>query len=225
MKKLIFNLFLLPLLITNTSIAQDNTGETNAMYHKGVNMLSVGISPFTYSYGSAFYYYNNYSSGMTMPPLTANFQHGINDYISVGLAAGRYGRYYKWENPIYSTTLIEKYKSTYSYTFFGVVGEFHYSKLFDEIFQVNSSEKGDLYVGLIAGAFISSWKEKNLVYDYNYTTGNYEQRVSEAKYSSTAGLFRSYVGGRYYFTPNFAGFMELGYSGFGYLTLGITLKI
>tara|TARA_Y100000589_G_scaffold312141_1_gene332164 strand:- start:1373 stop:2047 length:675 start_codon:yes stop_codon:yes gene_type:complete len=224
MKKLIYSTVLLFVAALGNHL---NAQETEvSSFNTGDNLLNIGISPFTYAYGSAYYSYTNYSAGMTMPPVTVNLQHGFNDFVSAGLTYGRFGRYYKWENPIYGTSYIEKYKSTYTYSLFGVVGEFHYAKLLDEIgFTDGISEKADLYVGVIIGALQSKWKDKNQEYIYNYTTSQYELRVMESSSSSSGGIFRSYAGGRYYFSPNFGGFIEMGYSGFGYLTLGLTFKM
>jgi hypothetical protein len=195
-------------------------------YNKGNNLLNIGISPFTYAYGSAFYSYTNYSAGMTMPPLTINFQHGFHEYISAGVTYGRFGRFYRWENPIYGTSYVEKYKSTYTYSFFGAIGEFHYSKIIDELGITDGiSEKADLYVGLIVGVFHSKWKDKNQEYIFNYSSNQYQTRVTESSSASSRGMFRSYAGGRYYFSPNLGGFVEMGYSGFGYFTVGLTFKM
>ena len=203
--------------------AQD---EYVSAFQKGDVLINFGISPFTYPYENAYYSNTNYSSGMTLPPLTINIQYGFHDYVSGGITIGKYGRYYKREYPVYGTNLVEKYKSTYNYTLIGVMGEFHVANLIDNLGFTNGiSDKTDLYAGLIVGTSIKSWKDKELKYNYNYSTLTYNPVVTQAKDTDINGLYRSYVGGRYYFSNNFAGFMELGYSGFGYMTIGVTLKL
>jgi hypothetical protein len=69
-------------------------------------------------------------------------------------------------------------------------------------------KKLDTYGGLAIGALIHNEK-----FPYsNYVNDNYVH-----------ALFGLYIGGRYYFTNNFAAFSELGY-GLGYFTIGASYK-
>jgi hypothetical protein len=71
------------------------------------------------------------------------------------------------------------------------------------------NNKVDTYGGIAVGVRIESFKS---------TAG-----FAGINGSSTLGLFALYVGGRYFFSDNFAAFGELGY-GLGYLTLGLSYK-
>lgn len=72
------------------------------------------------------------------------------------------------------------------------------------------NEKVDTYGGVALGLRMQS---------YSYP----DFGIGSGKTNYTHGLFALYVGGRYYFSENLAGFGELGY-GLGYLTLGLSYK-
>jgi hypothetical protein len=92
------------------------------------------------------------------------------------------------------------YNGSYNDIIIGARGAIHY-----DLFKVN---KLDTYGGLAVGARIHNEK-----FPYSqYVLNNYANV-----------LFALYIGGRYYFSDNFAAFGELGY-GLGYLTLGISYK-
>lgn len=73
----------------------------------------------------------------------------------------------------------------------------------------------------ITGSSIKSELEYNIVsaktYGYEGSWNNYSSSVS----GFTGSWF---LGGRYYFTDNFAGLLELGY-GIAYLNIGVALKL
>lgn len=75
-------------------------------------------------------------------------------------------------------------------------------------------DKLDTYGGIALGVRAETYKYVTYIYP-NYV---------DAKESTIHPLFALYIGGRYYFTDNFAAFGELGY-GLGYLTLGLSYKL
>ncbi len=143
--------------------------------------------------------------------------------------AGRFGRVYTSTWP--HDGLVDEYKDTYSYTMFGVMGEIHLDNTFEslEITSLALGDQFDLYIGVSMGLFISSWKSKDVYYSYkwNPNTNDWYWQKNENKYSgsSTNPFLRSYLGGRYMFSPKLGGFAALGYSYFGYLNLGVTSKM
>ena len=157
--------------------------------------LGVGIGTSLYS-GS---YYKS-----TLPPLSLSVEYGVKeDFLTDGLTLGL-GGYLgiagsKYETAYYGGT----YGWKYSYTVVGVRGALHYPLV----------EKLDTYGGLMLGYNIVTFKE----------IGTYPLGI--ATNSTGSGVaFSVYIGGRYYFTDNFAAMAELGY-GISYLNLGIALKI
>ncbi len=146
--------------------------------------------------GSTLYTGSFYSS--SLPPLSASFELGIKDGIleegSIGVGGYVGFSRYKYE--------YLNWGWKYSNFILGARGTFHYPLL----------DKLDTYTGLLVGFNIVSSKEFGESFGYNYN-------------SSSGGIIGSwYVGGRYYFSDNFAGMLELGY-GISYLNLGIALKL
>ncbi|MCX7984055.1 MAG: hypothetical protein N3A63_04020 [Bacteroidetes bacterium] len=93
-------------------------------------------------------------------------------------------------------------KWKYTYTIIGARGQYHYD------FLKNSNI--DTYGGIMIG--------------YNIVSSSWEGPGVGAGSSGSYLLYGGFIGGRYYFTPNLAGQLELGY-GMGYLTLGIAYKL
>ncbi len=154
------------------------------------------VANLSIGFGNTLYSGSLYSS--TVPPLSLSFEYGFKDGIvekgSIGL--GGYLGYssYKWEY------LGWGYK--YSNLIIGARGTFHYPLL----------EKLDTYTGLMIGVDIVSDKEFGSTYNYNYS-------------AQSGGLMWAwYAGGRYYFTDNLAGLLELGY-GIAYFNIGLALKL
>ncbi len=202
----------------------------NFSYNQGDKMLNIGISPFTYGFGYIYYssLYNN-TATMTFPPLNANFQIGFHEFISGGVQIARFSRTYKSTYTYSGYT--DEYTDKYAYTLAGVLAEFHVDNMLSalDITDLNLGEKIDLYVGVAAGLFISSWKSKDIWYsqefDNNTNQWYWQKHETSAKGNSSSPYFRSYVGGRYMFTPKIGGFAELGYSALGYVNLGVTVKL
>ncbi len=75
-------------------------------------------------------------------------------------------------------------------------------------------DKLDTYAGAVLGLRLESYKYYTLDNNFNYV------KAHENNPKLVIGFF---VGGRYYFTDNFAVFGDFGY-GYGYATLGVSYK-
>ncbi len=98
------------------------------------------------------------------------------------------------------------YGGTYGFNalYIGGRGSYHVNKLLNF-----NNEKIDLYAGLGLGYRSYKWKDSyGIGYNTNYN-GIY---------------FGGFIGGRYYFSNNIAGFVELGAGGVSNANLGLTFK-
>lgn len=143
-----------------------------------------------------------YSAGTSsLPPVSASFEVGVkDDVLDVGsIGIGGYLGYtaykvdYSWFGGNYGWK--------YSNLIIGARGLLHYPLV----------EKLDTYGGLMLGYNIVSAKEYG---DFTNTWPNA---------TSSYVIFSPFIGGRYYFSENFAALAELGY-GIAYLNLGVALK-
>lgn len=138
----------------------------------------------------------------TIPPITASYEvafpwktNEFTENISLGGYAGFAKTEYDW------------YWGTWSYThiIIGARGSYHFYNEGDI----------DAYGGLMIGYNIltSSWESKTGYDDYLHS-------------SADAGgiTYSGYVGARYFFSPGFGAYAELGY-GIAYLSVGVTLKL
>lgn len=167
-------------------------------FEKGTNVLSAGIG-----LGSAL---GNYHHSSQSPALSLQYERGFWEagpgVVSLGAYAGR--KTYKYSYKYYSDyTLDEKW----SYTVIGIRGAWHYTQL--------PVEKLDVYGGVMLAYNI-------LKYSYTDNGPDGGSYYNAGNYGSNAG-FSAYVGGRYYFLNNLAGFAEAGY-GVSYLNFGLSLK-
>ncbi len=143
-----------------------------------------------------------YSGGFykgTIPPVSASMELGLLDGIiedkgSIGVGPYLGFASYKWE--------YQDWGFKYSNIILGARGCFHYPFI----------DKLDTYTGLLLGFQIISASEFGTpIPGFNYN-------------ASSSGLTGAwFLGGRYYFTDNLAGMLELGY-GIAYLNLGVALK-
>lgn len=168
----------------------------NNNFSKGDKVLNAGIG-----LGSTLYTGTGYSS--KVPPVSVSFEVGLkDDFLDVqdlSFGIGGYLGYTaaKWE----SSWGGGSWGWEYSSIIIGPRGTLHYPFV----------DKLDTYTGLMIGY--------NIVSSKSYGTGLWSD------YSALAsGLSWSYyIGGRYYFSDNFAAMVELGY-GIAYLNLGVALK-
>ena len=145
--------------------------------------------------GNALYTGGFYSS--SIPPVSASVEIGMKDELFDENSALGVGGYLGYSSSKYTGWGSD---SRFSDIIIGARGALHYQFI----------ENLDTYGGLMLGYEIVSWKS---------TSGNFN-------YSSVAGSgFTTdlFVGGRYYFSENFAGMLELGYA-IAYLNIGIALK-
>ncbi len=148
-------------------------------------------------FGSTLYtgsYYTNKT-----PPISGSFEIGVKDKLfddKSSLGIGGYLGYTgaKWEHSGYGWK--------YTNIILGGRGALHYQLI----------DKLDTYTGLIIGY--------NMVSSSTIGSG-----ASGGTSALTSGIrISGFLGGRYYFTDNVAGLLELGY-GVSYLNLGIAFKL
>ncbi|MGC1391454.1 MAG: hypothetical protein WA816_10495 [Bacteroidales bacterium] len=148
-------------------------------------------------FGFGWYGYSYYGAGVSsLPAISLSLEKGIKDISSISSVLTLGG--------------IVGIKHA-SWSYYGDNGSYNdiiiaaRGALHADLFKVKNL---DTYAGLAIGARIHNEKFPYL----GYTINNY-----------TNPLFALYIGGRYYFSNQFAGFGEIGY-GLGYLTLGLSYK-
>lgn len=176
-----------------------NTANGQGHFDLGSNVIGLGIG-FGGSLGSG------YSYGTQTPALSLHFDHGMWELGGPGIISiGGYVGYksYKYDSDIYGYSFSEKR----SYTVIGVRSAYHYNGI--------KSDKFDVYGGLTLAYNIVN-------YTYSNNDPNY---IYSASASDDSSIYLAiYVGGKYYFSDNFAAFAELG-SGIAYLNLGVAYKL
>lgn len=176
MKKFLIVLVLC-LLVVGTSFSQK-------VFKEGISNLNLGIG-----YGFAGIY-----GDMTIPPISASFDYGASDNVSVGGLIGYTSSEQKY------TWGTDEYGWKYSYIVIGVRGAYHF----------DLGEKFDPYVGGLLGYNVVSVSDIGTA-PYGYSA------------SGSFMAFGFYLGGRYYVSDNLALFGELGY-GVGYINAGVSFK-
>lgn len=146
-----------------------------------------------------------YESGATgtVPPLTAAFDYGYNEHISLGGLLSYTGSKYDVSDA-YGTI-----SNKFSYIIVAVRGAYHYDLL--------HNDKIDTYGGLMLGYDIASTSHTvtGLYTSYSYLIPTY----------SVGGFsFGAFIGGRYFFSPQLAAQVELGY-GIAYFNIGLAYKL
>lgn len=141
-----------------------------------------------------------YYGGSPSPPIFAAFEMGVAPKISVGGMIG------------YSSSSEESFgvKASYTYIPIAVRGSYHF---------LEGQKNMDAYGGAGLGIAIASSSVESTNPLYNqYGFGGY----------SAGGSYMFvdlHLGGRYFFSPKFAGMAELGYSALGYLRIGVTYNL
>jgi hypothetical protein len=138
----------------------------------------------------------------SLPVISVGLDFGVHEFVSVGGVAGYSSS--KVEYPFFA--LNQSYSYKYSYFTLGVRGSYHFLQL--------PNEKLDLYGGLGLGFNIVSSK-------YDGTAIN---QVLVRGSSGSYMFLGIHAGGRYFFSPNFAAYAELGY-GLGILNIGIAFRL
>ncbi len=170
-----------------------------AQYAKGDITASAGISLGLIGYGGYGYLGGSYSGFL---PLTANVEYSINDAFAIGGYAGYYGRSYKDAG----------YRNRFSVTSFGARGTYHATPVINELLDASvPEEKWDLYGTLLLGYRVYTYKWENTTVDLSgYNNGGF-----------VGGLV---IGARYFFSPRFGAFLELGRGTYGAASIGISGK-
>ncbi|MCL2008336.1 MAG: hypothetical protein FWG77_09650 [Treponema sp.] len=134
---------------------------------------------------------------MGIPPISL-----ILDYklpIELPITVGAVGTFSTWKYTPYSYYDSQRYNITYTNIGIGARGMYHF----------NLVENLDVYGGLTLGYVIQT-------------------RTATAGYTGYPGssffLWGSNIGARYFFTSNLGAYLELGYSGLNFASLGVTLK-
>ena len=110
------------------------------------------------------------------------------------------GAQFDFASASYSRSYYYYNSSRYRYTatYFGARGSYHFNRLFDL-----NSDKLDLYAGAGLG---------------------YRGYSNDYRDSYLPILPSGFVGGRFYFSDSFGGFVELGYTGLSYSKIGLSFK-
>ena len=155
----------------------------SAQYKKGDKLLNLGIGLNSY-----------YSGGI---PLSASFEYGITEDISIGGMLDYLNYNYGYVGYSYS----------FSALYFGGRGSYHFNRLLNL-----RDQNWDLYVGASLGYRSFSWSDNT----FNGTgLGN--------AYGS--GVFLGiHAGAKYYFSPKFGVFGELGALGSSNIRVGVAFK-
>jgi hypothetical protein len=168
-----------------------------SMFNMGDKVVNLGIG-----LGSTWGFYRGFGYSTGVPPLSISYEQALMDEILEEGVIG-IGGYLGYSSSRYrSTWLGDDWGWNYSNIVVGAMGTFHYP-LVDRL---------DTYAGAILGYRISTTREVGDI------PIGYDSSVSGGI------VFSGFIGGRYYFSDNFAAFAQLGY-GISYLTLGVSLKL
>lgn len=169
------------------------------IYQKGDISVNAGFSLGLIGYG-----YGYYGSAGFAIPLTANVEYGLNEMIGLGPYVGYMRRSY---GSIDNRT---------SFTAIAIGGQavFHVTPLLNELLETDINEETiDYYARVILGFETRSWR-------YN------GERIDNLYYNNAVvPRFGPVVGVRYMFKPNLGVYGEGGRGAFGWLTLGVTLRL
>lgn len=185
--------FVVPVVVSILILTGMGSKSHAQEFKAGDNVLSLGIG-----LGSSL---GGYSYSSQTPAISIQFEHGQWDVGGPGtISLGGYLGFksFKYEQAYF-------YSQKWSYTVIGIRSAYHYNEL--------KVDHLDVYGGLMLSYNILSYtfKSDNIIYDHY-----------GADYGSAFGL-SLYIGGKYYFTNNIAGFLELGY-GISYATIGGSYK-
>jgi len=150
-------------------------------------------------YGIGSYVYASNATA-SFPPLTAAYDMGYNENISFGGLVSYTSSKYDFSGFGYG------YTWTWSYLIIAARGAYHYDLL--------HNDKIDTYGGLMLGYNIASFSETHTGTGFGLGGGSANGGI----------LFGGYAGGRYFFTPNLAAQVELGF-GLALLNIGIAYKL
>lgn len=153
-----------------------------AQYAKGDKLLNLGIGVNSY-----------YNGGI---PLSASFEVGVTDAISVGAGFDYLNYNYR----------IGGAKYGFSILYIGARGSYHFNELLNL-----SIEELDLYGGASVGFRSFNWKDNS---PNSGLGGSYDNGV----------FLGIHVGARYYFKPSIGAFLEVGAGGSSNAKLGVAFR-
>jgi hypothetical protein len=190
-------------LMLSFTIAQSQSKSAGDVFEKGSSAINLGIG-----FGNTVYHGGYYSMGF--PTISVSYEYGIVDIpmgsslkgvVSAGGLVGFGSSKYDYSHGTWGY----EYKS--NYILIAVRGNYHF------IFH----DKFDPYAGIILGYYIAFGSNK-VTYPPGYPS-------YLPKYSGSNGGFHggAYAGARWFFTPAFAVFSELGWS-ISIFTIGATFK-
>ncbi len=164
------------------------------------NVLSVGIGPAPVYYGLA-----GYTS--KLPALVVHFEKGFFDKLGIGYLG--IGGYLGFTSAKYESTYFGGgvYSYSESNTIIAARGAYHFDFL--DLSGEDIFEKLDVYAGILTG--------------FRIHREDWNNDIFEDEDNFVGGVFDTFAGARYYFTPEIAVYTELGY-GISYLTLGASFK-
>ena len=170
------------------------TNAQESTFSEGDKVINLGVG-----LGNTLYVGGGYSS--TIPPISVSFEYGIlNDILEKGSVG--VGGYIGYASARYEETI--PFYGTYGFDMtnfiLGARGSFHYPLV----------DKLDTYAGMMLG--------------YNIVNIDYFGTYDPGTASGSGVAWSMYLGGRYYFKPNFAVMAELGY-GISYLNIGVSFKL
>ncbi|MBS1588475.1 MAG: hypothetical protein JST52_02565 [Bacteroidetes bacterium] len=195
MKKITAILGAVSLTVLATIVhAQGKKGESDAAFERGDKVFGVGLGV-----GTAYTYYGSHSySYSVLPALALIYDQGLIDKVGPGNIG--IGGMVAWQQTNY------KYgngdKANWTNFYLGIRGTYHLTILKEK------NNHFDPYGGASFGMRVMNYNDTRYNESYHTTY-------------PTIGLF---VGARYYFTPLFAAFAEVGYD-VAVLKLGVNLRI
>jgi hypothetical protein len=162
-----------------------------------VNKYTVGTNVISAGFGLGSDLGSGFGYGSQSPALSLQYEHG---FWEVGPGVISLGGYIGSKS--YTDVYDYPYRYKWNYTTVGVRGAYHFTGL--------DVDNLDLYGGLMLAYEVLSFSDSQ--------PGGFAGNA----YGSKVDL-GVYVGGRYYFSPHFGAFAELGYS-VAILNLGISVK-
>ena len=186
------------LLFLSAALFSAATYAQSPTFNQGDLVFNLGVG-----IGTSLYSGTGYKA--TLPPLSVSGEYGVaDDFLTDDLTLG-IGGYLGIAGSKYETAWAGyTYGYKYTYTVIGARGTLHYPLV----------DNFDTYAGLMLGYNVVNYKE----------TGNWPTVINGNDATGSTMAFSIYVGGRYYFSDNFAAMAELGY-GIAYLNLGVALKL
>lgn len=184
---------------------------SGSCFDESTHIINLGIG--FGGFGNSYYRNkrgNGYSSGST-PLFSLSYEQAISERVGPGFLG--IGGYFAYRNVYYKHSHFKKnyyYRNSWNAFTVAARAAYHWDEL--------SSDKGELYGGMMIGLHIRSYHYTS---NYPYDDDDYyEGRVSEAAVYPAISVF---AGGRYYFSSKIAVFAEVG-SGISFLTGGLSFK-